>query len=115
MKVHGLKKSEPTNIRKTAVSISSHFNDSFVSIFFHKYQFSGTDLFREKTVDLKNQTLRIVTFSHTPGTKKNWLNLDFSNGTEDVNIKNHYFSGAEVEVIMEVNKKILNNMKYFRF
>lgn len=59
----------------------------------HK-EISGTDLFREKTIDLKNQTLKIVTFSHTPGTRKNLVNFDSSNLTND----DYDFFGAEVEV-----------------
>lgn len=51
----------------------------------------GTDLFRDKTTDLRNQTLKVVAFSHIPGTTKN-----FQEKTERTVLGN--FSGAEVEV-----------------
>ncbi|XP_045473647.1 glutamate receptor 1-like [Harmonia axyridis] len=66
----------------------------------------GTDLFREKTIDLKNQTLKIVTFSHTPGTRKNLVNFDSSNLTND----DYDFFGAEVEILKTVSKAM--NFRY---
>lgn len=35
-----------------------------------KYWFLGADLFRDKTSDLRNQTLKVVVFSHIPAVTK---------------------------------------------
>ena len=52
----------------------------------------GVDLFRDKTSDLRNQTLKVAAFSHIPGTTKNLQ-------TNTVRAVLGNFSGAEVEVI----------------
>lgn len=58
----------------------------------------GVDLFKDKTADLRNETLRIATFAHVPGTVKSnqsvsnkiRANIRLSNTTE-------VFSGMEIE------------------
>lgn len=59
----------------------------------------GTDLFRDKTSDLKNQKLNVVTFEHIPATKRipipetNTSRSVYSEGEGELG-----FSGLEIEV-----------------
>lgn len=59
--------------------------------------FQGTDLFRDKTSDLRNQKLNIITFEHVPSTKK----IPFPEYKTSRSIMGHGeigFSGLEIEV-----------------
>ncbi|XP_063925717.1 glutamate receptor ionotropic, kainate glr-3 [Zophobas morio] len=56
----------------------------------------GVDLFRDKTSDLRNQTLKVAAFSHIPGTTKNLQ-------TNTVRAVLGNFSGAEVEILQTVS------------
>lgn len=59
---------------------------------------AGTDLFRDKTLDLNNQTVKVVAFSHLPGTAK----VNFSSSVRAfLRLTDHEsisYSGTEVEV-----------------
>ncbi|XP_044271448.1 glutamate receptor ionotropic, delta-2 [Tribolium madens] len=56
----------------------------------------GIDLFRDKTSDLRNQTLKVAAFSHIPGTTKS-----LQEKTERTVIGN--FSGTEIEILQTVS------------
>ncbi|KAL3269193.1 hypothetical protein HHI36_008276 [Cryptolaemus montrouzieri] len=70
----------------------------------------GTDLFREKTIDLKNQTLKVVTFSHTPGTKKNQNATNHLNLTDNMSSS---FNGAEIEILKTVSMAMNFNYEIY--
>ncbi|XP_066249306.1 ionotropic receptor 21a-like [Euwallacea similis] len=64
----------------------------------------GTDLFKDKTADLKNETLKVVAFAHTPGTEK-------SNFTDSNKIRtilradnDELFTGLEIEILDTISK-----------
>lgn len=63
--------------------------------------FSGVNLFREKTSNLGNQTLKVAAFSHIPGTAAANSNLPPSKARI---LSSHdadkYFYGTEIEVII---------------
>lgn len=59
----------------------------------------GADLFRDKTIDLRNQTLKIAAFAHIPGTAK-----DAVIPSESVRAIIGNFSGAEVEILQTISK-----------
>lgn len=60
--------------------------------------FVGADLFKDKTADLKNQTLRVVAFSHIPGTVKSNFFLNNTVHSYIESDQNYSFSGSEIEV-----------------
>ncbi|KAK9873346.1 hypothetical protein WA026_022151 [Henosepilachna vigintioctopunctata] len=62
------------------------------------------DLFREKTTDLKNQTLKVVTFSHTPGSRKNVNCFNSTGNSCSKQMIMELYSGAEVEVNSHKNR-----------
>ncbi|XP_066157324.1 glutamate receptor ionotropic, delta-1-like [Euwallacea fornicatus] len=64
----------------------------------------GTDLFKDKTADLKNETLRVVAFAHIPGTEKS--NLTNSNKIR-ANLRaddDELFTGLEIEILDTISK-----------
>lgn len=64
---------------------------------------TGVDLFRDKTSDLRNQTLRVVTFQHIPATNK--IISPESNSVRAVMGSGPMvFSGLEVEILATVSK-----------
>ncbi|CAH0554746.1 unnamed protein product [Brassicogethes aeneus] len=63
----------------------------------------AVDLFKDKTVDLRNQTLNVVAFSHLPGTAKN-EKIDSQSVRATLGQNETKFSGAEVEILQTVSK-----------
>lgn len=61
----------------------------------------GVDLFRDKTADLRNQTLNVAAFAHLPGTAKN-ENVPKDSVRAQMGENETVFTGAEVEVIYSV-------------
>ncbi|RZC40131.1 glutamate receptor ionotropic, delta-2, partial [Asbolus verrucosus] len=62
----------------------------------------GTDLFRDKTSDLRNQTLKVAAFGHIPGTAKN-SNSQRETVRAVIGNGSLSFSGAEVEILQTVS------------
>lgn len=63
--------------------------------------FSGVNLFRDKTSNLGNQTLKVTTFPHIPGTAAANSNLPSSKASIlSRNEEEKYFHGTEIEVSM---------------
>nr|CAI5817888.1 unnamed protein product [Callosobruchus analis] len=69
----------------------------------------GVSLFRDKTTDLQNQTLRVVAFQHLPGvTKSNISSTDGYRATivsKDLESNiTYFFKGVEVEILYAISK-----------
>lgn len=57
----------------------------------------GVDLFRDKTSDLRSQTVKVVTFEHIPAMSRQVKYLGENSTTGNVN-KTVIYSGLEIEV-----------------
>ncbi|KAL1488549.1 hypothetical protein ABEB36_015012 [Hypothenemus hampei] len=67
--------------------------------------FSASDLFKDKTYDLKNQTLNIATFSHIPGTVKSSDSTFKQHVRANIKTANNFsFSGTEIEILDTISK-----------
>ncbi|XP_050310487.1 glutamate receptor ionotropic, delta-1 [Anthonomus grandis grandis] len=95
----------------TTVPFPINFEDVLVprrlDIWTHSKFRKGADFFKEKTADLKNQTLRVATFSHIPGTVKianqtSLLRTVRANLVTSDNTSS--YSGTEVEILDTVSK-----------
>ncbi|KAK4875403.1 hypothetical protein RN001_011825 [Aquatica leii] len=66
---------------------------------------TGAELFKDKTSDLKNQTLQVVTFAHIPATLKVQF-LVHDNTKTVMTTKNRRFAGIEIEILQTLSKAL---------
>ncbi|CAG9860788.1 unnamed protein product [Phyllotreta striolata] len=68
----------------------------------------GADLFRDKTKDLQNQTLKVAIFRHLPGVEK--VNNSESKNMRALMSTTHnetsYFAGTEIEILQTISKSM---------
>ncbi|KAF7272015.1 hypothetical protein GWI33_015156 [Rhynchophorus ferrugineus] len=62
------------------------------------------DFFKDKTLNLKNETLKVVTFAHIPGTVKTNKSLDQRIRALFQSKTNQFYSGTEVEILKTVSQ-----------
>ncbi|XP_076250217.1 ionotropic receptor 21a-like [Rhynchophorus ferrugineus] len=62
------------------------------------------DFFKDKTLNLKNETLKVVTFAHIPGTVKTNNSLDQRIRALFQSKTNQFYSGTEVEILKTVSQ-----------
>lgn len=69
----------------------------------------SANLFKDKTYDLRNQTLKVVAFAHLPGTTKS--NQTIKGVRAQMSAGQFVFSGTEVEVLKKINN--VSKIRYF--
>jgi hypothetical protein len=75
---------------------------------------SGVDLFREKTLDLRGQQFRVVTFQHLPASIK-MANPPFRMDSLVEGIGPASFEGLEIEVCVKRSQKYLGSATVYFF